>query len=214
MIRTILFLILSTLSACSANWPHALNTAVPDVKLGHPLNIRVVVKDARVPSPLVAEEHAPKVVGEIRQLLGSPIAVTTKSGEPLATDIGNAICQGFELRSWTCESATTTFSGTVKEEIPFILNSGKPVDRILYVLISRYNAEISSDTVLQYDLDVTLWNGVGRFLTSTGQHGAATLETNTYLNPAENASEMVPAALKEILVAILSAKPMKNALTL
>ena len=171
----------------------------------------VVVRDAREPSSLVPVEHSKKVVGQINQLMSDPIPVLTKSGQPLAADIGEAICQGFRLHRWNCDATTTNFRGTVKDEIPFIVE-GPPVDRILYVYISKYHATVSSDTLLAYDFDVTIWNHVGVFLSSTGEHGTRELETSTFLNPAENASQMAPEELQDILSGVLNAKPVHQAL--
>lgn len=212
MFRIILIPLLLLLNACSANWPHALDTAVPDLKLGHPLSIRVVVRDIRPDTGLLPAEHAKKVIGQIKPVMSDPIPVLTQSGNSLAADVGSAICKGFKQHRWNCEAVETTFRGTVKDEIPFIVE-GAPVDRILYVLISKYHSSVDTKTAVEYDLDVTIWNSIGNFLTATGEHGTIYLDTDTILNPAENASRMAPQALKEILSSILNAKPVRQSLT-
>jgi hypothetical protein len=137
--------------------------------------------------------------------------VFTASGKSLASDIGIAICEGFHQQHWPCEALESTFAGTVRKEMD-VLRRGPPVDRIIYILISDFFTTISTSGTLTYDFDVTVWNGLGSFLASTGEQGSRVLDVINYFNPAENAAQAAPFALREILESLLSVPPVKQSL--
>lgn len=211
MMRLVLLLLCAMLSACAANFPHPMHTAVPSIAVGRPLAVRVVIRDSRTIVPTVGIARAASCVGQINPLMGETIPIYTASGKSLASDIGNAMCEAFTGQHWPCEALESSFTGTVKEELPRILQ-GPPVDRIVYLMISEFISQIDTRTQLTYDFDLTVWNGIGSFLASTGEQGTRTLELDTFFNPAENAAQVAPRTLQEILSSLLSAPPVRQSL--
>lgn len=204
-------LLLLSVSACSANWKHPIDTAVPKITTSRPGTISIIVKDNRALPSSVSPQQAKNFVGEVHPMFSQAIPILNASGDSVAQDIANALCNGFRAERWNCIAQESQFQGSVQEEIPYIVQDNQ-VNRVLYVVISRYNTQVQTSAALHYDLDVTIWNGVGRFLSSVGQHGSYPFKTG--LNPAETASNISPKALAKILSDILEAKPAQQALRL
>lgn len=194
LIRFCLIALLFALSACTTGWHHNYQQSVPVIPYEGTEKVILYLTDAR--------KMPPENVGKVDALYGEPWFVRTASGEPFIEELGVSICQGFTERGYIC-TIERQQNPDPKQDVLRIIQEQYP-DRIVHLILNDWYNRIYSGAEVDYDLGVEVLNQRGRLISSVTFKGTEVLDTETYVNPAENASIVAPEFLGRLLTKVFT----------
>lgn len=185
----LLLAVIGTFAGCTTGWHHNYQQSVPELPFEGTSKIVVMVSDNRnLPS---------ESVGKVEALYGDPWFVRTESGSSFVEELGTAVCTGFTERGFIC-SVEIIQEGDPKQNVLRIIQEQYP-DRIVHFVVNQWFTDVYSQTDVAYDLGVEALNQRGRLIAAVTFAGIETLDMETYVNPAENASIVAPRFLSTLL---------------
>ena len=209
-IKTLFLIIIALLcQACSANWPHRYDTLVPDISLQGPGNIIVLTEDRR--GPVVSGELKPFMVGSVKSVYGDPWHMVTTGKKPFNKVFGSAVCNAFITRGFNC-SVVEGIKFDDQEKMSRIAAQYQ-ANYVLSFVIREWFAEVLTTTILNYDIGLNIFNYEGFSLATASISGQDRLSVKSILNPAKNASQRAPVALKQLIELILNDEKISRTIT-
>jgi hypothetical protein len=149
-----LVVMLLFLSACAIGKKHNLCRTEIVAPSGSVSNITVGVQDTR---PYITNmDKTEDFIGLVRNHLGIPYDVKTKSKEPLAQDMATAIGTSLEKAN----SKVETVDLNIKDNLDGVKSklAQKPADRFLFLKIDEWKLDTYMNTKLMYDLSLYVFD--------------------------------------------------------
>lgn len=185
--------------SCSSQWHHPYNQITPDFNLNGSGSIAVIAYDNR--ADLKENKIMASQVGILKPLTGDNVNIYTASGRTLAEDISIAICNGFKKKQHKC-SFMIAKTDNKYEHVNFAKKRFQS-QRIVYVKITDWFAEIFLNPKVQYNFEIEVYNPSSDLLSSLEVSGEEKIPLRG-INPAQSASTSVPRTLGEVLEALVN----------
>lgn len=196
---SIFFSLIFIAFSCSSQWHHPYNQITPDFNLNGTGNVAVIAYDNRV--DLKDGKIISSQVGTLKPLTGDDVKIYTASGRTLAEDISIAICNGFKKQQHKCSFLIAKTENKF-EHLNFAKKRFNP-QRIVYIKITDWFAEIFLNPKIQYDFEIEVYNPNADLLSSLEISGEEKIPLRG-INPAQSASTSVPKTLEEVLESLVN----------
>jgi hypothetical protein len=164
----------------------------------------LAVRDQR--EDVVSGDDKESIVGHQRSLYGIPFDVQTASYKPFATELAQLIAKAISAKGQTVQVVTA--SPFKREDVALQGLVGTGADRLLLFTVIDWNADTYSETTLNYDLRVAVYDRSGRKLGESSAKGEDELKAN-----GRPERRTVPAATADIVATLLTDKPVVAALS-
>jgi len=162
------------LSACAVGNQHDYTTAMPQLTVQGSGSVAVAVQDQR---PYILDhDKKENFCGLYRGGFGNPFDVTTKSGNPLATDFRNTIVAALKNRGLVAEPVESALALSDEEAKQALLAAAK--DHALLLVIKEWKSDTYLNTALHYNLTLTVYDKAG------SASGASQISGKDNLGPA------------------------------
>jgi hypothetical protein len=205
----LLFLFSLFITSCSSQWHHPYNLVTPKFNLAGSGSVTVIAYDNR--SKVADGSMLPQQVGEAEQIRGEAVKIYTASGLSLAEDISAAVCNGMKDKGYKCDFLIAK-SSQKDEHINFANQTFKS-NRIIYLSINDWFAQVFINPRIKYAFDLEVWNPKGEPMSALEISGEDKIPIRG-LNPAQSASTSVPKTMQSILESMFNHQKVASALTI
>jgi hypothetical protein len=188
-----------TVTGCAVGNKHQYAGVTPSLTLESAYSTAVAVQDRR--PYIIDHDKDEDFVGLQRGGFGNPFDVTTKSGNPLATDIRNAIITALKKRDIYATPVDIKPTAPEVDAKKALVSAG--ADRALFLRMDEWKADTYTNTALHYDMHLSVLDRQGSLLAESAQEGEDDLGGSAW-NPPAHAESAVPVAFKHILENLLN----------
>lgn len=158
---------------------------------------------------LINSEVADSYVGMTRGGYGNPFRVSTKSGDPLAVDISNAVASSLNQSGYRAQ-AVSGFPVLDVSAAKMKLNS-TPADRRILITLSKWESDTLINTELTTDITVEVFDQSGKLLASESYSATKGLGGNL-MSPILHARKSILDETSKIIARIFSTPKITTAL--
>jgi hypothetical protein len=151
----------------------------------------------------------PDFVGLQRGGFGNPFDVTTGGDVPLSQDFQTSITAALKAKDVTVTPVQLAPADSEEARLAAFKKSG--VDKWLWLLISEWKSDTYTNTALNYDLELSVFDAEGKLLASQKAAGEDDLG-GSFMNPPAHAKKAVPEAFQRIVGALFNDPKIKAAL--
>jgi hypothetical protein len=195
------------LGACAIGNKHQYSGVPPEAAIASKRSVAVGVLDQR--DYVVDASKTPAFVGLSRGGFGNPFEVTTASDRPLAEDFRDTIVEVFKRNGIVVSGvalAPSRDNATAREAL---LKIGQ--ERALLVALREWKSDTFTNTALQYNVEMTVYDVAGKVLASKRIQGNDNLGGDA-LNPPGHARQAVPIAYRKKIDELLNSADIRSAL--
>ncbi len=182
-------LAVALLLGCAAGNKHRYESV--SAKLDVPAGGRIAVSTLDQRPYVLSGDKPPHFVGLQRAGFGNPFAVGTRSGQPLAVDMTNAITSALKAQGAEASAvipAPNESEGDVRKRL---MESG--ARRLLLLKLREWKSDTYNRTSLEYDVQLQVLDDQGGELASSALQGDDNLG-GSFWNPAAHAKRAVQSA--------------------
>jgi hypothetical protein len=195
------------LGACAIGNKHQYSGVPPEATLASKRSVAVGVLDQR--DYVLDGSKTPAFVGLSRGGFGNPFDVTTASDKPLAEDFRDTIVDVFRRNGIVVRELALAASRDEATARTALLKIGQ--ERVLLVALREWKSDTYTNTTLQYNVEMTVYDVGGKMLASKRIQGNDNLGGDA-LNPPGHARQAVPVAYRKKIDELLNSADIRSAL--
>jgi hypothetical protein len=195
------------LGACAIGNKHQYSGVPPEVSIGSKRPVAVGVLDQR--DYVLDGSKTPAFVGISRGGFGNPFDVTTASERPLAEDFRDTIVEVFKRNGINVREVALAPSRDERTAREALRKVGQ--ERSLLVALREWKSDTFTNTALQYNVEISVYDLAGKVLASKRIQGNDNLGGDA-LNPPRHAREAVPVAYRKKIDELLNSADIRSAL--
>jgi hypothetical protein len=151
----------------------------------------------------------PDYVGSQRNGYGIPFNVDTATGQPLATEMGNALVLTLAGAGFGASPVQVTPQNSETEALRSLLQGQSP--RSLLLQVNDWQSDTFHNPTVDYDLVLKVYDRSGHRLATASLKGSDDLQGRLF-NPMGKAKETVPALFQQKIQQLLDAPQIQAAL--
>jgi hypothetical protein len=202
-------LIAGVLSLCACAVGNKYDYSAAKGSLDYQGHNRVAVSAWDQRSYVLSGHKDPDYVGSQRNGYGIPFNVKTASGQPLATEMGNALVLTLASAGFGATPVRVTPQNTEGEVIHSLLQ-GQTVRAVL-LRVDDWQSDTYHNPTVTYDLTLKVYDRVGHKLASSSLKGSDDLQ-GRFFDPMGKARQTVPALFQQKIQLLLDAPQVQAAL--
>jgi hypothetical protein len=205
--RIVVSLVLILAAGCAVGNKHSYNDVIADLSASGSRSVAVAVHDQR---PYVkAGTKNPNFVGLQRGGFGIPFNITTASGQPLATDMTEALVASLMKKGYKAVPVVVTKDDDQNAALEKL--KATRAERLLLLTLYEWKCDTFPIIALYNDLSMKIYGQDGRVLVEKNIKGKDDLGESSW-NPPASARQAVRRAFKEKIETLLNSPEVANAL--
>lgn len=199
--KKLLLVIMATavLSGCAVGNKHAYHDVEAKTTAKTDKSVAVASLDRR--EYILSGQSKPELVGMQRGGFGNPFDVLTASGRALSSEFTAAIKGALERNGVKVIAIETKPSENAQPVMAQLKSSA--VDRHLLLIIKEWIGDSQINTLVRYDLALTVAESSGKNLATKTHVGEQALG-GSHLNPPGHAKEVMPKAFRDAIELLLN----------
>lgn len=195
------------LGACAIGNTYDYRAQAPAIEVTTDKSLAVAVVDQR--AYVLSGDKAPKFIGLQRGGFGNPFDVTTQSGDPLASDMSQAMVQSLAARDVAARAVLVAPTANVAGARAQALAANP--SRALLVYLREWKTDTMINVALIYNIEAEVLDAQGKKLGGASSSGNENLGGDA-VNPPGYAGIHVPKAFARVFGQLLSNPDIANAL--
>ena len=171
MTKTIKFtIVVATMflvGGCAVKQKYSIDSVVPDLGLTGKVTVAVAAQDQR--DYVLSGNNKPQLVGIMRGGFGNPFYMTTKSGRPLADEMGDVIANALKKNGFNTITVVVAATESAEQVGKKLVDTG--ADKLIHFEIIKWQSDTFWNIRFIYSLHVSVYDGNYKLLAKDSCEG-------------------------------------------